>query len=454
MARMRVALSRDGQPLGARDPITLRNGTIVPAGVYTALCEAYVEMMRQKRVLTEIGTVDRSALLDADSVAKVQHDARLEATMAARPDRPTVPPSETRLLSAPSETVSYSGRYNRDFGDPGFVALEIDSRAHAEGSGYGGDLGAELGLWVTLPELGRIQILKEGVNVTVLQEMCRTRAEIGRFGRHVEIATDPHRLRSTAPWAGTQCLGSMRIAAFGLIPIEVTVNLIGSAGVSTQGTADSALSDTHKNQGILMTTLAPHAAKSDDARTEGLYARFALAGSAQVGLSLREAVEALAPFKQGLQEVVTVLVSADPGAWERNVGAAGASLSVQLAQVELRARGHHRLDFFPSERRGTRRVLTDRYVQSGAIDARLGARFLVDPTLQVFFRLSGPNRVDLDCGLPARSWSQLGSRYEVWGWEGPLFNQEVVILEQEWREAFGPNAWGVPARELELCHQQ
>ena len=79
MPTYRASLSRKGLPVAPHELIPLRNGTVVPAGVFTALAEAYVELMRRKGILTVDGAVDPTAMLDAASVRGIHEAAARES---------------------------------------------------------------------------------------------------------------------------------------------------------------------------------------------------------------------------------------------------------------------------------------------------------------------------------------------------------------------------------------
>jgi hypothetical protein len=59
MPRFRATLTRKGARVAPHELIPLRNGTVIPAGVFKALSEAYVELMVRRGILSAEGTVNR-----------------------------------------------------------------------------------------------------------------------------------------------------------------------------------------------------------------------------------------------------------------------------------------------------------------------------------------------------------------------------------------------------------
>jgi hypothetical protein len=106
---------------------------------------------------------------------------------------------------------------------------------------------------------------------------------------------------------------------------------------------------------------------------------------------------------------------------------------MHLAGVELCVKGFHRLDFVEAER------AAGEYVQSGAAEAHLRARFLADPSIDVFFQLSMPAGIDVDWDFaPIRgAWHRFGERHRVWGWEDAAFDDEVGLVCGEWSVNLG-----------------
>jgi hypothetical protein len=459
MATTRFTLTRLGRVLGPLDMVTLDNGTALPVGVYHALCDAYVRMMRQTGVLNARGEVDPSALLDTASIGQTQDAARRESFAAPRPGPrvaarpPSTTPASRDAVRPPvpvSEIVSFEGRYNRAFGDRRWMQVAVDARSSADGSGSGGHLGAEVALGVALPGMGAMEILKEEIDVAVLWDICTARTAIDAVGPDLRVAASAADLRNVAPWQSRRPLGRMYVLAFGL-PVNVLVDVVGVAGISCQGTARSAFDDPRASQGILEATIAPRRTAAGDSAMQGAFARLWLEGSTHVDLSLRSMVGLLSEFDPGLRRTIVDVLSQmralDP--WGRNVGSMGASISVQLASLQLRAEGFYGLDFDPN-RRGRDTARTDRYVHAGSIDARLSARLLADPSIQVFAGLARPVGVDVHWEEPSleRAWPRLGDRHEVWGWRGPLFDREVSILQEEWKVELGTG--GRPVLELPM----
>src|SRR5687768_12032862 len=85
MAAIRSTLSREGRALLPLELVPLKSGTPLPAAVYQALADVYVEMMRRKGVLTAEGEIDASALLDTTSIRETQFASRSESAVAPRP---------------------------------------------------------------------------------------------------------------------------------------------------------------------------------------------------------------------------------------------------------------------------------------------------------------------------------------------------------------------------------
>jgi hypothetical protein len=454
MAANRSTLSRNGRTLGPLELVSLKNGTVLPAGVYQALSDAYVEMMRQKGVLKADGEIDPSGLLDKGSIRQTQFAGRSEAAAAPRPSSRTL----TRPASGPApsgtgirppvpvtELTSFEGRYHRAFGDPSWVQVEVDARAFAAGSGSGGHLGAELGLGITLPGIGRKSALKSEIDVAVLWDICSTRTSIDPIGPDARVASHSSDLCNPSPWQARQGIGRTQLIAFG-VPINLWLEMVGIAGVSAQGAARSAFDDPGASKAIMKATLGSTPTAAGENTMEGAYARLWLEGSGQVGLTLRSMVGFLSQYDPKLRGTIAAIVEQIPGLdpWGRVVGEAGAFLTMQLVSMQLRAEGFYRLDYFHDD--------SNSYVQSGGIDARLSAKVLVDPSIQVFFSLALPERMSVvweNNPTLAESWPRLGDRYDAWGWRGALFDREVSILEQEWQVDFGPGA-GHAHRELPM----
>jgi hypothetical protein len=437
MPKIHATLSRQGRRLGAHELIPLRNGSVIPAGVFKALSEAYVELMRQKGILTVEGALNPAAMLDSASAEKVHEAAEREAAAARRPGSRALAPTPTAGQPVPgarrppvpqSDVISFDGRFKATFGDAAWVQVDVDARSSAAGSGNGGRLGAELALGVTLPGLGRVRIVGEDVDVAVINDVCTTRSELDPLGPIAETASNPNNLRNPTPWKSRHSLGRTQVHAYG-IPIDVAVDVVGAAGISCRGTASSAFQDRRVSQGIMEATLGPKSTTAAGTMAEGLYARLRLEGSSEIELSLRAAIDALSQVDPELNKTVTDIVNQIPGLqpWTWNVGRAGASLSMQLAGAELSVGGFHRLDF------------ADGYVQSGAIDARLRARFLADPSIKVFLNLSLPAGIDVDWDFaPVKSaWRNLSDEYPVWGWPGAAFDDEISIIDEEWSAKLG-----------------
>ena len=94
-------------------------------------------------------------------------------------------------------------------------------------------------------------------------------------------------------------------------------------------------------------------------------------------------------------------------------------------------------------------------MQSGAVDARLRARFLADPSIQVFFHLSLPAGIEVDWDFAPikRAWRSLGDRYRVWGWDGAAFDGEVGLLCEEWTVRLGSEGAGPSPGEIRAVWQ-
>jgi hypothetical protein len=268
-------------------------------------------------------------------------------------------------------------------------------------------------------------------------------------GAAPRITSTSSELRNVSPWESRQTLGVTRLLAFGAIPVNLPVNLVAVAGVSCQGMSRSAYDDMRTSRGILQAALAPMPTAASETVMEGAYARLELQGSAEVAVSLRSAVGLLAQFEPDLHERITKILAHLPGLdpWRWSVGSAGASISVQLASIQLRAEGSYSLDFFHNEQRGSGAVLAGNYVQSGAIDARLSTRVLIDPSIRVRLGLADLDGTDVAWEAPSieGAWPRLGQDFEVWGWRDALFDREVSVLEQGWRVDLGPGARATPA---------
>ncbi len=444
-------LTRGGRALQPKDEIILKNGTKMPAGVIQALNQAYVAMMMKKGVLTASGKVNRSALLVTDSIAKVR--AAASAALRNVPNgNGTRPPANLIVEAHPmpaasrprvpnSPIKSFDGRYEALFGDRNFIEVDIDARASAAGSSAGGALGSELSLAVTLPGLGRVDILRQDVDVGILQDLCWTRAELDPAGQEDRIVATTNVLPAVQPWRARQRLGRTQVMAYG-IPVDLEVDLTGTAGVTCLATAKSSYSDPKTSQAIMSSVLAPQSANVDGSRMQGLYSTLRLEGSASVGLNLRKAVDFLSEYDGGLSDFVLSIADSVPGLdlFTRQVGEVGASIDVALAELQLRTEGFYRLDFTATEQRGGKTVLVDNYVQSGAADATLEAKFLANPEIKVFFKLSLPDGINVVWDVPPWeiTWATLGDSFPVWGWDGALFEAEVPVLRARWSESLGP----------------
>jgi hypothetical protein len=149
------------------------------------------------------------------------------------------------------------------------------------------------------------------MDVAVLWDICSTRSAVDPIGPDARVALHPTDLHSVTPWQARQTLGRMQVDAFG-VPVDLWVDMVGTAGISARGAAHSSFDDMTVAAGIMEASLGSTPVSVDEDTSQGAYARLRLVGTGYLALTLRAVVQLLSRVEPTLPQRVEEILAELP----------------------------------------------------------------------------------------------------------------------------------------------